>query len=191
MMSKLRVIFGGSFDPITKAHLEIAKYVRDELTAEVFFVPSAKSYKNQELTDFYIRYYIINATISGEKDLRVSESEFFLYSESGQAPKTIDILVKFKRKKGDLGLLMGADNFVNLHKWDRIEEILEIAKPIVYPRDGIDVKASPIYDKAVILDAPEISVSSSQVRESGNVEMLDEKTLAYINQWPKVKAIYL
>ncbi len=188
-MSKLTVIFGGSFDPITKAHLAIARYVRDALDAKVILVPAVKNYKGTDITDFTIRYDLIKATIEEEKDIRVSTIEYDLYQKTGQVPKTIDTLRELK--DDDLALLVGADNFIKLDRWYKSEEILRLAKPIVYPRAGIDIKTSPIFDKAIILSAPELKVSSSEIRDSGRADMLDEKTKAYLDLRPDIKAIYL
>ena len=61
-------------------------------------------------------------------------------------------------------LLMGGDNINILHKWYRGEEILQKYPILVYPREGVDTEALCAEKGAIFIDAPQVDVSSTQIR---------------------------
>ena len=61
-------------------------------------------------------------------------------------------------------LLMGGDNINILHKWYRGEEIIQKYPILVYPREGVDTEAICKQKGAIFIDAPQINVSSTQIR---------------------------
>ena len=65
-------------------------------------------------------------------------------------------------------LLMGGDNIQILHKWYRGEEILHKYPILVYPREGVDTKAICNERGAIFIDAPQVDVSSTQIRNMQN-----------------------
>ena len=62
------------------------------------------------------------------------------------------------------GLLMGGDNINILHKWYRGEEILQKYPILVYPREGVNTEAICRERGAIFIDAPQVDVSSTQIR---------------------------
>ena len=65
-------------------------------------------------------------------------------------------------------LLMGGDNINILHKWYRGEEILQKYPVLVYPREGVDTEAICNERGAIFIDAPQVDVSSTQIRNMQN-----------------------
>ena len=65
-------------------------------------------------------------------------------------------------------LLMGGDNINILHKWYRGEEILQKYPVLVYPREGVDTEAVCNERGAIFIDAPQVDVSSTQIRNMQN-----------------------
>ena len=61
-------------------------------------------------------------------------------------------------------LLMGGDNIDILHKWYRGEEIMAKYPVLVYPRKGVDTKVLCLEKSAIFIDAPQVDVSSTQIR---------------------------
>ena len=61
-------------------------------------------------------------------------------------------------------LLMGGDNINILHKWYRGEEIIQKYPILVYPREGVDTEAICKEKGAIFIDAPQVNVSSTQIR---------------------------
>jgi nicotinate-nucleotide adenylyltransferase len=61
-------------------------------------------------------------------------------------------------------LLMGGDNINILHKWYRGEDILQKYPILVYPREGFDTESICNEKGAIFIDAPQVDVSSTQIR---------------------------
>jgi nicotinate-nucleotide adenylyltransferase len=60
---------------------------------------------------------------------------------------------------------MGSDSYQNLDKWKNYETIVNNYSIYVYKREGYDIKKA--YTNApIILNAPIIQISASQIRES-------------------------
>lgn len=64
----------------------------------------------------------------------------------------------------NFALLMGGDNINILHKWYKGEEIMEKYPVLVYPREGVDTEALCKEKGAIFIDAPQVDVSSTQIR---------------------------
>ena len=64
----------------------------------------------------------------------------------------------------NFALLMGGDNISILHKWYRGEELLQKYPILVYPREGVDTEAICKEKGAIFIDAPQVNVSSTQIR---------------------------
>lgn len=64
----------------------------------------------------------------------------------------------------NFALLMGGDNINILHRWYRGEEILATYPVLVYPREGVDTETLCKEKGAIFIDAPQVNVSSTQIR---------------------------
>lgn len=65
----------------------------------------------------------------------------------------------------NFAILMGGDNIEILHKWHKGEEIASKYTIIVYPREGAETQEFCKKYGAIYIDAPQIDVSSSQIRQ--------------------------
>ncbi len=79
---------------------------------------------------------------------------------------TYNTLEKLSKQYPDkhFALLMGGDNINILHKWYRGEEILQKYPILVYPREGFDTESICNEKGAIFIDAPQVDVSSTQIR---------------------------
>ena len=64
----------------------------------------------------------------------------------------------------NFALLMGGDNINILHRWYRGEEIMAKYPVLVYPREGVDTPALCREKGAIYIDAPQVDVSSTKIR---------------------------
>ena len=64
----------------------------------------------------------------------------------------------------NFALLMGGDNINILHRWYRGEEIMAKYPVLVYPREGVDTPALCKEKGAIYIDAPQVDVSSTKIR---------------------------
>ena len=132
-------ILGGTFDPIHRAHLELAKAAKKFLKLDiVFFVPAKISpfKKHQRISPAALRLKLVRIATKGMKWIKVSDIEVKRLGVS----YTIDTLNHFHKKYGaraSFYLIMGADAFKSFPKWRKPVEIARLAKLAVAGRPGI------------------------------------------------------
>lgn len=65
----------------------------------------------------------------------------------------------------NFAILMGGDNINILHKWYKGKEIMALYPVLVYPREGVDTESICREKGAIYIDAPQVDVSSTQIRK--------------------------
>ena len=165
-MDKIRTaIFGGSFDPIHKGHIALARAVRDNgLADEVWFLitPLNPHKQGKTLTDEHLRLRMSQLALADEKALTASDFEFSLPRPS-YTINTLDALEKAYPDREFL-LLMGAVNWQKIDKWYKSDEILSRFGIIVYPRENETIPTLPPTVKW--LDSPLHDISSTEIRNA-------------------------
>ncbi|MXQ73900.1 nicotinate (nicotinamide) nucleotide adenylyltransferase [Clostridiaceae bacterium DONG20-135] len=126
-------ILGGSFDPIHKAHLQIAKCARKQFADEVWFMPTAQTpLKNRSLSENHHRAAMIRLAIAPYRHMRLSTLEL----ERGGASYTIDTVQELIRRypQHTFYWLIGSDQEAQLAQWKDIETLARLVSICVYPR---------------------------------------------------------
>lgn len=163
-------IYGGTFDPPHRAHLELAKWVREELSLDyIYFIPTAQHVfkDNKHLSPAEIRCLMVSAAIKGHNHLRISRVEV----ERGDMSYTADTLREFRQfeklPSSDLYLIIGIDNLKDFYLWKDPDEILELAHLVVLRRSGhySHTHAKQYQDRFHLLDSPIIEISATEVRK--------------------------
>ena len=101
---------------------------------------------------------------------------------------TINTLVHLKEKhKRPFVLLMGADSAASLKKWKNYEAILDDYEVYVYPRQGDDVDAILKHKNLKIINAPQIELSATYIRQAIKAKkdvrfLLSEKVYSYVKE---------
>lgn len=137
METKKRLgIFGGSFDPIHRAHLKLAKQAKKQFALdEVWFVPSGISYhKGNEMTPAHHRAEMIRRTIREKPGFVFSDLDI---ARSGNT-YTADTLTFLRKQRPDAELffLVGADSLVNMENWYHPEAVFCAARILAALRPG-------------------------------------------------------
>ena len=135
-------IFGGTFDPIHRGHLAVARAAAERYRlGRIHFVPAdvPPHKQNQPLTPYYHRFAMISLAVQGEKNFIVSllEAPEIIQSEGKLASYSIDSVRRFKQslKKTDrLFFLIGIDAFMDIAKWRSPVELLHECEFIVASR---------------------------------------------------------
>ena len=95
------------------------------------------------------------------------------FEDKIKSNKTIDLInyMKKKNKKLNIYFIMGADNLIKFHKWNKWKDITRLCKIIVFDRYGYKSKAlSSIASKYMkknnwkFVKFSKINISSSQIR---------------------------
>ena len=144
--------FGGTFDPIHRGHLAIARAAADEFQLdEVLFAPVGRQPLKAKTAEapFVDRVAMVGlactASSSGP-ELQVSEID---------APKpdlqpnyTVDTLAELARihSNSDLFVISGADSFLTVRSWREPDRLLELAQWIVVSRPGFELTQQGLDD---------------------------------------------
>lgn len=131
-------LFGGTFDPVHKGHLAVARGVLARYGLdELLFIPAPyPPHKNRQLTGFQHRVAMLETVLAGEPKIAISLIE----AERPSPSYTLYTLLALREKLGDHSyyLLIGADSFVEVHLWYRYRELFHLTDLIVAARPGID-----------------------------------------------------
>ena len=137
-------IFGGTFDPIHRGHLAVARAAAERFKlGKIYFVPAdVQPLKAKTaVTPYYHRFAMIALAVAGEKKFIPSllEAPEVIQAEGKLASYSIDTVRRFKQtlKKSDqLFFLIGIDAFLEISKWRSPVELLHECEFIVASRPG-------------------------------------------------------
>jgi len=185
------ILFGGSFDPIHNAHINIAKECAKLYRASVVFIPNKNSPWKEKTTEEDDKYNMVKLAIDGIKEFSVSRYEL----EQEGINYTINTIKYFKSKyKSDnLYLLIGTDQANLFDKWKEADEIIKYVKIICYTRPNyvLDMDMVKRFDMDIV-KADEYDISSSDIRElkSANapisiLKYIQDNSLFYMNKIKK------
>jgi nicotinate-nucleotide adenylyltransferase len=184
-MAKIGLLFG-SFNPVHFGHIGIAeKILETAIVDEIWFVLSPQNpfKSNLELLDDKKRLEILNLALENYSEMKVSEIEINMEKPS-YTYKTLK-KIQFENPRNEFLIIIGADILENFDKWKNYEEIINNYSFIIYPRHKISTLK--IYDnmRFVKVEADEIDVSSTQIREKIKLkqdifEYLPKKVVTYI-----------
>jgi len=131
-------LFGGTFDPVHKGHLAVARAAAERLQlGKVYFIPASMPphRKDERITPFHHRYAMLALATAGEKRFLPSLAE--APAEQDHLSFTIDTVRRFKQAAGKsdhLFFLIGIDAFLQVASWHRAEDLLREIDFIVVSR---------------------------------------------------------
>ncbi len=155
-------LFGGTFDPIHNAHLEIARRAADRFGLErVLFVPAANPPHKPRGASASYEDRVRMAELACAVDPRFEVSRI----EEGSAHSYSILTIEKLQAAGvkPLGFLIGADAFRDIRSWHRWRDVVASVEFIVVTRPGASWETPP---GAIVheLTGLEIPVSSSEIR---------------------------
>lgn len=142
-------IFGGTFDPVHKAHLMLAENAREQLRLdETFLVPTRPWQKTARASDDD-RKIMLEMALKPYKGLKLDSREL----DRAGASYSIDTLYSFRKQFGSeaqLFFLMGTDQWANLKTWIQWEHFPDLVNLVLFKRGGVS-SLSPYGDRYPIL----------------------------------------
>jgi len=181
-------IFSGSFNPIHNGHLAIAREaLAQDAADELWFLVSPQNplKKNNNLLPETDRLEMVKLAIENEPGMKASDFEFHL----PRPTYTINTLEKLRENypEHQFKLLIGGDNLVIFHKWVEYKRIIDEFGLIVYPRPDFDIESLPKFPNTILISAPLIDLSATEIREKLNkgdsiTEMVPEKVEMFLQQ---------
>jgi nicotinate-nucleotide adenylyltransferase len=182
------VLFGGTFDPIHNAHIEVAREVLRRFEIErVLFVPAAhpphKSGGGQ--APFEDRVRMVELACDGEPRFEVSRiEEHFARSYS-----ILTIEQMLAEGAGPLSFLIGADAFAEIETWHRWKDIVRLVEFIVVTRPGAAWKL-PVGASVRELSGLWLPVSSSDIRRALAAGEADVPVPESVLHWIRARRLY-
>jgi len=174
------VLFGGSFNPVTNAHIQNAKLVLNTgLFDEIWITPCYKHMHGKSLTACKHRSAMISLAIATEKKIKLFNYEC-RYKLPGSTFHFITTLSEdLCYNDNQYYLLIGQDNANNIETWHRYKDLIEKIPFVVVGRLGYSPPEDPWYAKKPHIDLTQqlsysLSGSSTQVREAIKEENWEE-----------------
>ena len=172
-------LYGGSFDPIHRGHIEPVQRARQDLDLDrVLYLPTARPPHKEgpRAAPPLARYTMVELALLDQEGLFVSPFEM----ERQEVAYTVDTLEHFtvQGEADEIVLLIGADSFLDLERWVRWGRIVELARVGILPRpgyagaDGFEARLTPnlrqLLDsgRARRIDDPRwVDLSSTEIRQ--------------------------
>jgi nicotinate-nucleotide adenylyltransferase len=181
----MEIIYGGSFNPPTIAHYEIAKYIISMFpNDEFFFLPTSNFYEKDNLKDFQYRVDMLEILcrhLSGKAKISTFELELDRYMGTDYT------LNHFQNPC----FVMGADNLLAISTWINYPHVVITHRFLVIPRGNIDLERVFSENKILkkyrnhftILDQfQKLYISSSEYRSTKDRKLLLPEVANYIEK---------
>jgi nicotinate-nucleotide adenylyltransferase len=174
--SKLKTgVLGGTFDPIHNAHIMVAEEAISSLDlTEVLFIPTAQTPLKEDLPMSAVehRVQMVRLAIADNPHFKLSTVEI----DRPGTSYTIDTISELRDKLGaenELFFIVGWDSLSQLHRWREPARIVQMCRLVAVPRpgyslpdlDSLEKDVPGLSQKLIVLDKPEIDISSTSIRE--------------------------
>ena len=164
-------ILGGTFDPPHIGHLHISNIAIRKLGLNklMWLITKQNPLKQKPYLSIKIRIQLSKDILKNQKKISVKYLDNVVKSRN-----TFDLLnyLKKNNKKIKLFFLIGSDNLVHLHKWNKWKKIPGLAKIVVFARPNYSTKAlNSIASKKLkkkdwlYINSKKMNISSSLIRK--------------------------
>lgn len=130
--------FGGCFNPITNAHLNLIKEVIERENLEkVYFVPMGDLYEKEELISLEHRKKMLELAFENEEKIGILE-----ISNKTQKTCAIDTfkIIDKQFPEAERFFIMGSDNYHQMSHWKQSEELQKKYRYLILDRENASMK---------------------------------------------------
>jgi len=176
----MNIVYGGAFDPLTKAHKMIIDKIKKIFKPVNFIITltNDKTYYKNTSASYNDRLNMLK--------LVFKDSLIYDNYESDKYYGTYEYLVNLSKKYSDIYFLLGADQFKKLPSWIKYDDLISNFHFIVLNRNNIlndELINSVTKDNRtnfIFVDL-NIDISSTMFKENkNNKKILDKKVYKYI-----------
>ncbi len=167
-------IFGGSFNPIHKGHINLclecdAQYNFDKIILMPTNIPPHKS--SADLASNEHRFNMCKLAVKDEGKFHVSDIEL----NKQDVSYTVDTLsiLKNEYKEDKLYFIIGSDMLFMFHKWYMHDEILDMVTLIVGARKDDEKHKMLEYKKEYLNNSVNVEIIDIDVFETSSTEIRD------------------
>lgn len=191
-------VFGGSFDPITIGHIEVANYILDHTPIKyILLVPCYSHRFGKVMSPSNVRLKMCKLVCKDFYNIKISNFEI----KNKLSGSTYEFMIKFKQKYKDENFnffnIIGMDNANDFMLWHNYDELINSFQFIVVPRKGLEqsndinwyLKGNHIFlDKCNVTD-----ISSTKVRDylnRGEFDIVEKYLYPSVFEFIKRKKLY-
>ena len=159
-------VLGGTFDPVHRGHLHLARQAQRKLSLDrVFFIPAYlpphKEEKRHEISPAADRLAMLRQALAQDSSFKISLLEL----RKKRKVYTVETLARLRRRfprKTEFFLLTGADNLEILDHWKDLKRIFSLCRFVVAARPGFQKRSAP--GEILWLAMPPCRISSTAIR---------------------------
>jgi len=168
-MGKRIGIFGGSFDPPHRGHLEISKLAINKLFLDQIYWCITKKNPLKNKAFFSLVERIKKSKVFTNK---IKKIKIKFFEDKVKSINTVDLIryLQKKNKKNTFFLIVGSDNIIKFHKWKNWKLLSKLIEIVVFSRKDYDKKAKKSVmikqvKKITFIKNKFINISSTQIRK--------------------------
>jgi nicotinate-nucleotide adenylyltransferase len=180
-------VFGGTFDPIHNAHLEVARSAAASFALEkVLFVPAGTPpHKQGALAPYEDRVRMVELACAGEPRFEVSRIE----ERTGRSYSVDTIERLMAEGLRNPAFLIGADAFAEIRTWHRWQDLAAMVEFLVVTRPGA-AYGMPEGVRVRELPGLQLDVSSSAVRAAIEADNEEVPVPSAVRDWIREHGLY-
>ena len=167
-------VFGGTFDPIHLGHLYIAEEAREHLGLdEVLFIPAGQPWlkSTQRITEAHHRLTMAELAVAENPYFKVTDMEVRRAGPT-YTVDTLELLRASRGKEWEFYLILGLDALKEFNKWQKAEQIMDLATIVGMTRPGVDnFDPEPLEavkkgssEKVLVVHGPSVDISGTDIR---------------------------
>jgi nicotinate-nucleotide adenylyltransferase len=157
-------VFGGTFDPPHNGHLVVASWVRAALGLDVVLVVVAgepwQKVGGRSVTAAADRLALVVAMCEGVDGIEACDLEV----RRPGPTYTADTLRELAGPDRELFLVLGGDAAAGLPSWERVDEVRELAVPVLVDRPAVAAPPLPDGWAWQRVDVPRLDIASTVLR---------------------------
>ncbi|WP_342269335.1 nicotinate (nicotinamide) nucleotide adenylyltransferase [Spiroplasma endosymbiont of Aspidapion aeneum] len=179
-------IFGGSFDPFHKSHLEIINWCKDILNFDEVWIVLA--YQNPFKTNVFStpeqRLDIITMVSDNLNFVKIINFEL---KRAKPTPTYLTVkYLKKKYKEHDFTFIVGMDILKDIEKWNNFNKLIKMVKFLIFKRENYNYEEIANKYNFEIINFSNSQLSSTDLRNQKRIE----SQLEIVNNYVKNNFLY-
>jgi nicotinate-nucleotide adenylyltransferase len=185
-MSKI-AIFGGSFDPVHKSHIQLVEFALEycKFKKVIFVIAYTPPHKSKQYANINDRIAMLELATEGLPQIEISLYEV-LKKKVIYSYQTLDYFQSLY-PEDEIYMIIGSDSLLELPTWENIDYLVSRYRFMVVKRPGIKIKKDTKYlDRCIVVQNETEDISSTEIRQmikEGSKKselLLDKKVYSYI-----------
>ncbi|MDR2351393.1 MAG: nicotinate (nicotinamide) nucleotide adenylyltransferase [Endomicrobium sp.] len=185
-MSKI-AIFGGSFDPVHKSHIQLVKFALEscDFKKVIFVIAYTPPHKSKQYANIDDRIAMLSIATKGLPQIEISLYEL-LKKKIVYSYQALDYFQSLY-PEDEIYMIIGSDSLLELPTWKNIDYLSSRYKFMVVKRPGVKIKKDTKYlDRCIVAQNETKDISSTKIRQMIKEDskksklFLDKKVYSYI-----------